>query len=238
VQSGKAGSIVDKRAMLSRHKLFWDAPQAVLDRLALRAQPLTFRCGQRIFCRGDESHGLLAVVSGHVRISAPGPEGRSELVMNLIGPDEVFGEIALLDDGPRTADAIAATRCCLLLLERRDLLPLFDDFPVLAVRLLAILSGRLRRTSQQLTDQAFAGAEQRLAKVLITLAGGSDRDGTRVLTTQRELGHMVGLSREGTNRHLSAWQRKGYISLVPGACTIYDHKALQKIAHGHTASEI
>ncbi|GJE36800.1 Crp/Fnr family transcriptional regulator [Methylobacterium persicinum] len=235
MRSSLALSLPDKRAVLLRHKLFWEAPQAVIERLALRAQPLSFRSGQRIFRRGDESHGLLAVVSGHVRISAADPEGRSELVMNLIGPDEVFGEIALLDDGPRTADAIAATRCCLLLLERRDLLPLLNDFPVLAVRLLAILSGRLRRTSQQLSDRAFVCAEQRLAKVLLTLAGGSDRDGTRVLTTQRELGHMVGLSREGTNRHLSAWQRKGYISLVPGACTIDDYKALQKIAQGSEA---
>jgi CRP/FNR family transcriptional regulator, cyclic AMP receptor protein len=228
----KVGSALDKRAVLARHKLFCEAPPLVIERLALRAQPLAFRCGQRIFRRGDESHGLLAVVSGYVRISATGPDDRSELVMNLIGPDEVFGEIALLDDGPRTADAFAATRCLLLQLERRDLMPLLNDFPVLAVRLLAILSGRLRRTSQQLSDHAFVCAEQRLAKALITLAGGADRDGTRVLTTQRELGHMIGLSREGTNRQLSAWQRKGYIALAPGACTICNHEALRNIAEG------
>jgi CRP-like cAMP-binding protein len=232
VSSDKTAAVLDKRRMLTQHELFRDAPQTVIERLTMRAQPLTFRCGQHIFRRDDESHGLLAVVSGHVRISTPCPEGRSELVMNLIGPNEVFGEIALLDDGPRTADAIAATRCCLLLLERRDLLPLVDDFPMLAIRLLAILSGRLRRTSQQLSDHAFVGAEQRLAKTLLTLAGDPDRNNGRVLTTQRELGHMVGLSREGINRHLSVWQRKGYITLAPGACTIFDYKALKKIASG------
>lgn len=230
--SDKAAAAFDKRRVLTQHELFRDAPQTVTERLAVRAQPLTFRCGQRIFCRGDESHGLLAVVSGHVRISTPCPEGRSELIMNLIGPNEVFGEIALLDDGPRTADAVAATRCYLLLLERRDLLPLVNDFPMLAIRLLAILSGRLRRTSQQLSDHAFVCAEQRLAKTLLTLAGDPDRNGGRVLTTQRELGHMVGLSREGINRYLSAWQRKGYVMLAPGACTVFNRKALQKIASG------
>lgn len=229
---GRTKARFDKHAALSRHELFREAPQSVIERLALRAQPLTFRSGERIFSRGDESHGLLAVVSGYVRISTAGPEGRSELVMNLIGPNEVVGEIALLDDGPRTADAIAATRCCLMLLERRDLLPLLGDFPILAVRLLEILSRRLRRTSQQLSDYAFAGAEQRLAKALLTLAGDAGRNGVRVLTTQRELGHMIGLSREGVNRHLSVWQRKGWIALAPGACRICDCDALRTIALG------
>lgn len=238
MRSDKVGSALDKRAVLARHNLFHEAPPRVIERLALRAQPLTFRSGQRIFRRGDESHGLLAVVSGYVRISAAGPDDRSELVMNLIGPDEVFGEIALFDDGPRTADAFAATRCLLLRLERRDLMPLLDEFPILAVRLLAILSGRLRRTSQQLSDHAFVCAEQRLAKALITLAGGAERDGIRVLTTQRELGHMIGLSREGTNRQLSAWQRKGYIALAPGACTICNHEALRTIAEGLVAGTV
>jgi CRP/FNR family transcriptional regulator, cyclic AMP receptor protein len=232
VSSGKVGSVFDKRTVLSRHELFRDAPQAVIERLSVRAQPLTFNCGRRIFSRGDESHGLFAVVSGYVRISTSCPEGRSELVMNLIGPNEVFGEIALLDDGLRTADAIAATYCCLLLLERRDLLPILNDFPILAVRLLAILSTRLRRTSQQLLDHAFVCAEQRLAKTLLALTGHTERNNVRVLTTQRELGHMVGLSREGINRHLSVWQRKGFIALAPGACTIRDRVALEKIALG------
>ncbi|MBP1181103.1 Crp/Fnr family transcriptional regulator [Methylobacterium sp. PvR107] len=227
--SGKVGPILDKRTALSQHELFRDAPQAVIDRLSLRVQPLAFECGRRVFSRGDESRGLFAVVSGYVRISTSCPDGRSELVMNLIGPNEVFGEIALLDHGLRTADAIAATQCCLLLLERRDLFPALHDFPVLAVRLLAILSGRLRRTSQQLSDHTFVCAQQRLAKTLLLLSGHTERDSARVLTTQRELGHMVGLSREGINRHLSAWQRKGYIALAPGACTIRDRTALERI---------
>lgn len=229
---GKVGSVLDKRTALSRHELFRDAPQAVIERLSLRVQPLTFNCGQRVFRRGDDNHGLFAVVSGYVRISTSGPEGRSELVMNLIGPNEIFGEIALLDDGLRTADAIAATYCCLLLLERRDLFPILNDFPILGVRLLKILSGRLRRTSQQLSDYAFVCAEQRLAKTLLTLAGQTERNGVRVLTTQRELGHMVGLSREGINRHLSVWQRKGFITLAPGAYTILNRVALEKILLG------
>ncbi len=234
---GRTATRFDKHAALAGHELFRGAPQAVIERLALRAQPLTFRSGERIFTYGDASRGLLAVVSGYVRISTPGPEGRSELVMNLIGPNEVVGEVALLDDGPRTADAIAGTRCCLVLIERRDLLPLLGDFPILAVRLLEILSRRLRRTSQQLSDHAFAGAEQRLAKALLALAGDADRNGVRVLITQRELGHLIGLSREGVNRHLSIWQRKGWIALAPGACWICDRDALRTIALGGEGSD-
>lgn len=223
---------LDKRAVLARHEFFREAPPGAVERLAARARPVSYRAGQPIFARGDAAQGLLAIVAGFVRITVAAPEGRSELVLNVVGPNEVFGEIALLDDGPRTADAVAATACRLLLLERRDFLPVLADEPAMAVRMLAIVSGRLRRTSQQLQEATFAGAEQRLAKALLTLAGAQARNGARVLATQRELGHMVGLSRESTNRHLTSWQRVGHITLTPGACTIRSCRALQRIADG------
>lgn len=223
---------IDKRAILARHEFFREAPAGAVERLAARARPVAYRAGQRIFARGDPALGLMAIVTGSVRIAVAAPEGRSELVLNLVGPNEIFGEIALLDDGPRTADAVAATACRLLLLERRDFLPVLADEPAMAVRMLAIVSRRLRRTSQQLQEHTFAGAEQRLAKALLALAGAEVRNGARVLATQRELGHMVGLSRESTNRHLTGWQRVGHITLTPGACTIRSCRALQRIADG------
>ena len=223
---------VDKRAILARHEFFREAPPGAVERLAARSRPVAYRAGQRIFTRGDAAGGLLAIVTGFVRIAVAAPEGRSELVLNLIGPNEIFGEIGLLDDGPRTADAVAATACRLLLLERRDFLPVLADEPAMAVRMLAIVSRRLRRTSEQLHERTFAGAEQRLARALLTLAGAQACNGIRVLATQRELGHMVGLSRESTNRHLTSWQRVGHIALTPGACTIRSCRALRRIAEG------
>lgn len=221
--------MIDKPAILARHEFFRGMAAPTLERLAARARPLAFRKGQRIFRRGDEGHGLIAVLAGVVRITIVSSEG-AELVLRLIGPDDIFGEIALLDGEPRSADATAATACELLLLERRDFLATITEDPAIAVRLLAVVGRRLRRTSEQLEDSRFATAEQRLAKALVGL--GTAASGTRVLATQRELGQMIGLSRESTNRQLRAWQAAGFIDLVPGAFVLRDADALRRIADG------
>lgn len=227
--------MLDKGAILARHEFFRGMPPGTIDRLARHARPIAYRAGERIFARGDDGRGMMAVVSGSVRIAVASHETATELVLNLIGANEVFGELALLDGGPRSADAVAMTNCEVLLLERRDFLAVLADEPAVAVRLLAVLGQRLRRTSEQLQETRFAGAEQRLAKALLALAEGPGADArrdARVLITQRELGHMVGLSRESTNRHLRAWQAAGHVALEPGACTVRDRAALRRLADG------
>ena len=146
----------------------------MLDRLATRARRATYAPGQAIFRKGDAGLGLFAVLSGLVRISLPSENGR-ELVLRLIGPNEVFGEIALLDGGQRTADASAAANCHLLFLDRRDFLAALADEPGFGIKLLAFLCRRLRQTSEQVEDLTFADPSIRLAKALLQLA---ERQGT------------------------------------------------------------
>lgn len=224
--------VPDKTSLLSRHEFFADLPDATIARLAARLRVVKVGEGDRIFSKGDPGASLMAVVSGLVRISVPS-EGATELTLRLIASNEVFGEISLLDGQPRTAHATAATDCHLLLLERRDLLAVLMAEPAAAITLLKVVSTRLRRTSQQLEEASFGPMSTRLAQALLAMSrAGAGADGTAapIRMSQREIGNLVGLSRETTNRHLRAWQRAGILGLQAGALVIRDGAALAKIA--------
>jgi CRP-like cAMP-binding protein len=226
--------ISDKRAILANHEFFRGLPASIVGRLASHARQMHYPPGRRIFSKGDEGLGLLAVLSGVVKISVVSENGR-EIVLNLIGPNEIFGEIALLDGGARTADAMALNGCEVLLLDRRDVLPILIEEPSIAIKLLEVVSRRLRRTSEQVEDLSFGDLSVRLAKALLRLAelqGTLGAPQPRVAITQKELGQTVGLSRERTNWYLGAWQKAGYISLEKGGCVIKDRARLAELAAG------
>jgi CRP-like cAMP-binding protein len=218
-----------RRSVLATHEFFEGLPAKLLDRLAERSRTVEHPAGGRIFSKGDEGFGLLAVLSGSVKISAAGEDGR-EIVLNRIGKGEVFGEIALLDGLPRTADAAAEAACSLLVLDRRDFLPLLMEEPAMGVRLLEVVSRRLRRTSEQVESLSFEAPPVRLAKALLRLAEAqaSGAAEPRLIITQRELGQTIGLSREGTNKHLREWEGAGLIRLEKGACILLDRAALRR----------
>jgi CRP/FNR family transcriptional regulator, cyclic AMP receptor protein len=213
------------RRILERHSLFSSLAPAELTQLLGHARLETYRARQEIFQKGSPGLGLLAVLKGKVRISSPGPDG-NQVVLNIIDEGEVFGEIALLDGKDRTADAAAMTACELLAIDRRDFVPFVRANPEVALRLLSLVCERLRHTTEQIEDITFLDAPQRLAKKLIQLA-----DATSAVTiSQRELGNMIGLSRESINKQLGAWQHAGTLKIDQGTITILDAEALRQ--HG------
>jgi CRP/FNR family transcriptional regulator, cyclic AMP receptor protein len=184
---------VDKRATLAGLEFFEGLPTATLDRLAAASRTVAYPAGAPIFAKGDDGLGLMAVLSGTVKISVTAEDGR-EVVLTRIGRGEVFGEIALLDGLPRTADASALSACSLLVLDRRSFLPLLAEQPVVAVRLLEIVGRRLRRTDEMVESLSFEPPEARLAKALLRLAelqGVGKASQPRVVITQRNLDRSV-----------------------------------------------
>lgn len=223
------GAPLDKRGVFSRHPLFGNLPASDIETLAAYARVERFRKGATIFHKGDTGGGLMAVLEGQVKISVPSAEGK-EAVLNIIRTGQVFGEIALLDGQPRTADAVAMEDCDLLVLDRREFVPLLRANPDLGLRIMELLCARLRRTSEQVEDVMFLHLEARLAKALLRLSqdqGGSGTPSARVAITQRELGQMIGMSRESTNKQLQDWQRRGWVRLVKGGVELVDRGALQ-----------
>jgi CRP-like cAMP-binding protein len=203
--------------LLAASRLFAALPEKSLEAIAAAMTERTAETGEAIFLQSDPGSALFAIIAGQVRILVGGADGR-EHVLRLAGPGDIFGEIAVLDAQPRSADAIAATNCRLLVLERRRLLALLEQQPAIAINLLSVLCDRLRATSAQVEGLLFHSLPKRLAMVLLDLL--ATRKGNAIDITQTELGQMTGVTREWINKKLRAWQAAGLISLQPGRIII------------------
>jgi CRP-like cAMP-binding protein len=191
----------------------------------------TVKRGTTIFARGDPGNRLFALCSGTVKISAPSPGGR-DAVFNLITGGAIFGEIAVLDGLPRTADATAITDCSLMTIERRHFISLVHERPDFALKLIEILCGRLRHTTEQLENVMFLDLPGRLAKTLLQLGEQAkpSPQGCKIALTQRDLADIIGMSRESTNKQLRMWQKRNWIKLERGGILIVAPGALAAIA--------
>jgi len=220
------------------HFLFRHFSEHELDALIAHARKVSYKSGTPIYLKGTPGSSMMAVLDGTVRISVVGPDGR-EIVLASIGPGDMVGEVAFLDGGERSADASAATDCEVLVVERRDYLPLLEQNPKVTIRLMAALCQRLRRTSEQVEDLALLSLPERLAKKLLGLAatkGVRTAEGIRIpgRLMQGELGNMLGTSRESINKQLGIWQRAGVLQIgKDGVFTIRNDAALHDLVDSH-----
>ena len=227
------GDLADVRSILAQHFLLRQMPAPDLNRLSSLAFRRSYKKDQPVFLKGDPGNAMMAVLAGRVRICTYSVDGR-EVVLNVINPGEVFGEIALIDGGERTADAFAMEATELLVLGRRDFLPFLIRNPEVCVKLLEMMCLRLRWTSEQLEDFNFLDLRARLAKRLLFLA---DRHGEQteqgiligVRLPQHLLASMIGTSREAVNKQLRSWEGEGLIDVRRGSITIQDHDGLKQI---------
>jgi CRP/FNR family transcriptional regulator, cyclic AMP receptor protein len=221
----------ERTSALDRSFLFGALEPEDRARLLAYAKPVRYAARQTIFLKGDPGTGLLAILSGSVQITAPSRSGK-RVVLNTIEAGEVFGELALLDGRPRSAEATALAPCEMLLLERREVLPFLEQHPRVCVQLLEILCERLRRTTEQVEDVVFLDLPARLAKVLLRLSvRPPDRSRPPfVRASQSELGAMVGATRESINKHLGDWQRRGMVTMSAGIIRLADPAALEDLA--------
>ena len=220
----------DKQAIFRAHPLFGQLGADAINRLASYAHSKSTAAGTTIFERGDPGNSLFAVCSGTVKISNRSTEGK-DAVFNLIKAGEIFGEIAMLDGHPRTADALAITDCDLLVIDRRDFVPMVTQSPEIALKLIEILCARLRHTSEQVEDLMFLDLPSRLAKTLLSLAANPKAAQDRKISiTQREIGQIIGMSRESTNKQLRIWEEKKWVRLDRGGVAVLDPHSLEEIA--------
>jgi CRP/FNR family cyclic AMP-dependent transcriptional regulator len=209
--------------------IFGDLTDSEWTKLLTHAAVARHPAKATIFLKGAPARALFAITRGQVRISASARDGR-HVVLQLLGEGDVFDEAALLDGRQQVVDATAATDCELLILDRHDVLPLLRDNPDMALRVIALLCERLRRTRELVEDMIFLGRPARLAKKLLQLAESGCRSaahGVRIKVSQRELGNMLGLSRESINKQLAAWQRAGSIELERAAIILIDAEKLR-----------
>jgi len=216
----------ERQALIRRSFLFQDVAQPILDRLAQLAVTKQLARRENLFSRGDEGDALYAVVEGLVRIWVGSDTGK-ELTFSIMEPGDVFGEIALLDGLPRTANATAQEATLMLVIQRSAFLTVLETDPHLARHIIELLCERLRLKTDLLSDFAFAELPVRLARKLNDLVtahaeidGNSARLGKRF--SQTELAQMLGVSREAINKQLALWSHKGIVSTEEGGLTVTD----------------
>jgi CRP/FNR family cyclic AMP-dependent transcriptional regulator len=221
---------LDALATLRSHSLFREFPPAIIEHFGTCMTRRSVRRGATIFTRGDPGTGLMAVLCGSVKISVLTGDGQ-EAVFNIINSGQVFGEIALLDGQPRTADAVAMTDCELMVIDRCDFIRFLRRDPDVALKCIEILCARIRRTSDQVESLMYVSFPVRLAKALLQLAGGDEASGVlrKVRITQQELGNIIGMSREGTNKQLRAWETCKWVRLERGGIALTNAEALVKL---------
>jgi CRP/FNR family cyclic AMP-dependent transcriptional regulator len=227
----RARAPIDPLALLRGHPIFGALETAQIERLGSYARTRRIPAGTTFFVKGDPGTALFALGAGTVKIAVPSLDGR-EAMFNLLHAGEVFGEIALLDGRPRTADAITMTDCELIVIERRDFLTFMQSEPSVALKLIELLCDRLRVAAQHLEEVVFLHLPARLARMLLRLSDepGVSADRRRLRITQREISQMLGTTRESVNKQLRIWVKRKWIVLQRGGILVLAPGPLAEVA--------
>ena len=216
--TGLLGNMISRSAItsfLAQTPLFGALDEPIRHTVAAEMRAVRFDAGQVIFGRGDPGTEVFLVVSGRVRLSILSAEGR-ELSFAHASAGTVFGEIAMLDGGVRTADATAVDDVTALALSRPAFKRLLETQPHVAEAVIQFLCGRIREADQQLEAIALYPIEGRLARFfLATAKAAAPDDGDQVTVdirmSQGELALLVGASRPKVNAALALLEASGAI---------------------------
>lgn len=206
------------------------------DREAIAAATREQRVAQGafVFSEGQRADGLWAVKEGLIHIVKFAPDGR-EIVLEVIPPGELFGAVVALEDRPYPASAVAAEPSVVWRMPAELARSLCQRHPTLRSAILDQVTARLRSAHDRLRSMALERVEQRLARMLLTLADkiGQRQTHTVLLSvTRQELADMIGTTVETTIRITSKWQQARLVSSSRHKIGLIDLPGLQKIAQG------
>jgi CRP/FNR family cyclic AMP-dependent transcriptional regulator len=223
----------DRKRVLSQLDLFAGLGDRELSEISLITKRRRLRAGEALFHKGDEGGDIYVIVSGRLKAYATGPDG-DDVVFRYMGAGEVVGELGAFVEGKRTASTVAVEDCELLMIQKRDLIPLLRHQPEISIRLLGVLAARTIKLSESLEDNNFRPVSARLAKCLLSFADRWPEPGKngavriRLRLPQGELGDLVGATRESVNKLIRQWTVEGILEMHDGAVTIKNRAALEK----------
>lgn len=181
--------------------------------------------GDTLFQEGDAAESLYVVITGRLAIAIANPIDHRETVVSLMEPGDLFGEMAMLDDGPRSAMARAFEATTVVEIPHDAVREVFKARPELLWGVTRLLAHRLRVMDETLADSVFLDVTGRTAKRLLELSEGSDEFTLPV--TQEELAGMVGASRERVNKAIASFIRLGWIDQHERHYTILKRQSLE-----------
>jgi CRP-like cAMP-binding protein len=183
--------------------------------------------GSVILFQDDPGDSLFVLRAGRVKVVLIGEDGR-EVILGVLEPGAHFGELALIDDQPRSAHVIAMDDSQLLILRREDFRRRVEANPSVAWALLTELSRRLRRADVKIGGLVLLDVPGRIARLLLDLADESGSDAIDKPLTHQTIAQMIGASRETVSRAMKEFQDAGLITVERRRISVGDREALEK----------
>jgi CRP/FNR family cyclic AMP-dependent transcriptional regulator len=209
--------MVEASDLLAHVPLFASLKPDRLNELAAKLKPRSYRRGETIFHQDDPAATIHVIKNGQVKINTTSPEG-GEIILAILTDGDFFGELSLLDEGPRSANAIAMEATQTLTLQHADFLEVMSKHPEMMKSVMSYLVNRVRRADHRMEDAIFLDLPARLAKRLLELAqkrGVRTDNGIEIglRLTQQDLAAAVGVTRIAINRQLGKLQDMGLLSI-------------------------
>jgi CRP-like cAMP-binding protein len=220
----------DVVGILRRTDLLRSVPPADLEAVAAASRVRTFRRGQVVFSTGDPGDTLIVVVSGRLKVVVRSADG-GELTLTIVEPGGMLGELSVADGGPRSADAETLEECRLLFIPGETIRDICARVLPAAQVLTSSIAAILRRLTEAASDLVFLDLPRRVAKVLLSQPRGDDGV-IQLKSSQEELAHQVGSTRQSVNAALRGFERRGWIDVHGRAVTVKQAEALSRFAGG------
>ncbi len=216
-------------ATLQNVPLFSQLTPADLQRVEEVARERAYPKNSVILFEDDPGDSLFVVKQGQVKVVLIGEDGR-EVILSVLGEGQFFGEMALLDDEPRSAHVIAMEDSTLVVLRREDFQGILLQSPALALALLRELTRRLRRADEKVGSLVLLDVNGRVARLLLDMAEeeGGDRISRRL--THHTIAQMIGSSRETVSRTMRELTDKGFIDVTRKDILLRDRAGLEAAA--------
>lgn len=198
---------------LDRVDLFEGLTEIQVNALVERSRMRVFAANTIVVSEGDEGNSLFIIQNGSLKAFLTDNVGR-EVTLSLLDPGDYFGELALLDEAPRSASVMAVTRSEVLQIPRTAFLELIEVYPACLQLVVRNLVGRIRLLTESVRSLALVDVFGRISRVFDSLA--VEQDGLLLIDrrlTQQDLANMVGASREMVNRILRDLVAGGYIEI-------------------------
>jgi len=207
---------MDERELLRSVPLFSELSDVDVASLARLAARRTYPKDTVVFFENEEGDFFFTIVAGRIKVTILGDDGR-EIILSMLGPGDFFGEMALLDNEPRSATAIAVEESELLILQRTDFQGVATKRTITGA-LIRVLTARLRRANHQISTLALLDVYGRVARVILDMAreeGRRLKDGRIAFrrATHQEIANRIGTTRETVTRMLKDLERQGLIKV-------------------------
>ena len=223
--------------LLTSNALFRGCSDGEIAQLLLGCLTKNYLANEYVFCKGEPGVSCYLVINGTIGIGSYSIDGRYCLMSELL-PGDIFGEMALVDGYPRSADAIARTTAQLLIIRRDDFLRLLQHNAWICFSITTMICARTRLISTRADEGYLLDFPTRMARRLLAMGGVKkngppiDRADRACRLSQERLASVIGATRQSVNKQLRAWQSAGIVSLSRCCIIIRDGERLCRIADG------